>query len=478
VPPALLRVVRGGLAVCLLAVSACAVAPRYARPEAPLPPAYKELGDWKAAQPSDESLRGSWWEIYDDPQLNALEERLTVANNTLKAAQAQFDQARALVRTAQAAKLPLVNGAGSVTTTSQSVNKPNPSRNPDFSDYLLRADASYEIDVWGRVRQTVLASNASAQASAADLETVSLSLHAELALDYFQLRALDAEKQIVDQTVAAYERALELTTNRFNGGIASAVDVAFAQTQLESTRAQAIDLTIRRTQFEHAIATLMGGAPATFSLAPAPLASTVPAVPAGLPSAVLERRPDVAAAERRMAAAHAQLGLARTAYFPTVSLTGTAGLEGATLGNWLTAASHLWTAAPSAVLALFDGGRRRAASDQALAGYQRTEALYREVILTALREVEDNLSNLRILEAEAKVQDLAVASAERSLRLATERYRGGVATYLEVITTQNTALQNQRTALNLRSRRLAANVALIKALGGGWSRGALSDAKQ
>jgi NodT family efflux transporter outer membrane factor (OMF) lipoprotein len=465
--------IRTGLFASLAFVSACAVAPRYARPEVPLPPSYKELGNWQTAQPGDDALRGKWWEIYEDPQLSALEERLTVSNNTLKAAQAQFEQARALVRTAQAATLPLINGSSSINRTGQSVNKPNPSKTPDYSDFMLRADASYEVDLWGRVRQTILANKASAQASAADVESVGLSLHAELALDYFQLRALDAEKQIVDQSVVAFERALELTTNRYNGGIASAVDVAFAQTQLETTRAQSIDLTIRRAQFEHAIATLMGQPPATFSLAPASLASTPPVLPAGLPSVVLERRPDIAAAERRMAAAHAQIGLARTAYFPTVSLTGTAGLEGATLGNWLKLASNLWSVAPSAVVALFDGGRRKAASDQALAAYQRTEAIYRETILTAFREVEDNLSNLRILADEARVQDLAVASAERSLRLSTERYRGGVTTYLEVITTQNTALQNQRTALNIRSRRLTASVALIKALGGGWNQSAL-----
>ena len=461
------------LAIGVTGMSACAVAPRYVRPEVSLPPGYKELGDWKPAEPNDDSLRGKWWEVYQDPLLNSMEEQLTVSNNSLKAAQAQFDQARALVRTSRAATLPAVNGSASVIRNSQSDNKPTGSNNPDYNDYMLRADASYEVDLWGRVRQTVLASRASAQASAADLESVSLSLHAELALDYFQLRASDAERQIIDQTVAAYERALELTTNRYNGGIASAVDVAFAQTQLESARAQSIDIQLRRAQFEHAIATLMGQPPAAFSVAPAPLASNLPELPPGLPSGVLERRPDIAAAERRMAAAHAQLGLARTAYFPTVSLIGTAGAEGSSLGNWLKMASNLWTVGPAAVMALFDGGRRRAATDQALAAYQRTEALYRETILSAFRDVEDNLSTLRILADEARVQDAAVAAAERSLRLSTERYRGGVATYLEVITTQNAALQNQRTALTIRSRRLSATVTLIKALGGGWNVAAL-----
>ncbi len=461
------------LAAGLIGISACAVAPRYVRPEVPAPPVYKELGDWKPAEPNDESLRGKWWEIYQDPLLSSMEDQLTVSNNSLKAAQAQFNQARALVRSSRAAMLPAVNGSASVIRNSQSDNKPTGSNNPDYNDFMLRADASYELDVWGRVRQTVLASRASAQASAADLESVSLSLHAELALDYFQLRALDAERQIIDQTVAAYERALELTTNRYNGGIASAVDVAFAQTQLESARAQSIDIQLRRAQFEHAIATLMGQPPSTFSVAMAPLASTLPQLPPGLPSGVLERRPDIAAAERRMAAAHAQLGLTRTAYFPTLSLIGTAGAEGSSLGNWLKMASSLWSVGPAAVLSLFDGGRRKAASEQALAVYQRTEALYRETILTAFREVEDNLSTLRILADEARVQDAAVAAAERSLRLSTERYRGGVATYLEVITTQNTALQNQRTALTIRSRRLAATVTLIKALGGGWTVAAL-----
>ena len=459
----------------LLAAS-CAVGPAYTPPVvAAVPPSYKELGEWKSAKPADETHRGAWWETFGDARLNALEEQLTVSSQTLKAAQAQYVQARTLVRTARAAQVPQVTAAGAISENDVSASKPlwNPTVDTRYADNLLHADVSYELDVWGRVAKTVESSVATAQASAADLEVVSLSLHAELALDYFQMRGLDAEKQILDASVASYERALELTRNRFNGGVASGVDVAQAETQLESTRAQAIDIKARRAQFEHAIAALIGKPASSFSLPSLPLDVAAPAIPPGLPADVLERRPDIAGAERRLAAANAQVGIAASAFYPVLALTGSTGFESAALGDWLKLASNFWSAAATAALTVFDGGKRRAASDSARAGYERAMAVYQDTVLTAFREVEDNLAALRILADEATTQSAAVAAADRLLTLANNRYKGGVTTYLEVATAQAAALANQRTAVNIESRRLSASVLLVKALGGGWNRTSL-----
>jgi NodT family efflux transporter outer membrane factor (OMF) lipoprotein len=330
-------------------------------------------------------------------------------------------------------------------------------------------DASYEADVWGRVRRTVEAARASAQATAADVESVSLSLHAELASDYFQLRALDAEEQLLNSTVTAFEKALELTQNRFSGGVASQVDVAQAQTQLETTRAQAIDVAVQRAQFEHAIAVLTGQAPSALTLASAPLTSTPPVVPAGLPSDLLERRPDIAATERLMAAANAQIGIAKAAYYPTITLSGTGGFEGSSITNWFNGPSGFVAAGVSAIGTVFDVGRRHAVTDQAKAAYNQSVANYQQTVLTAFQDVEDNLAALRILEEEAGTQNAAVTAAEHSLALSTNRYKGGVTTYLEVITAQSAALSDERVAVQIAGRRMSASVLLIKALGGGWS---------
>lgn len=454
-------------ALCL-ALPACVTGPTYVRPETPAPPAFKEADGWKAAEPNDQAPRGKWWETFGDAQLNALEEQLTVANNTLRAAQASFEQARALVRSAQSYQLPTAVGVAGLTTANTSETRPNASRTPNYTDYLLRADVAWEADVWGRVRQTVSASRASAQAAAADVEIVSLSLHAELAANYFGLRALESERRILETSVAGYERALELTTNRYHGGIASAVDVAQARTQLEATRAQAIDLRVRRAQVEHAIAVLIGQPPAAVAVTVEPLAGEPPAIPAGLPSSLLERRPDIAAAERRVAAANAQVGITASAFYPVIAITASGGFESASLSTLLRSASSFWAVAPAAASLLFDGGRRRAASDQARAGYDRSVAAYRETVLVGFREVEDNLAALRVLAEEAAVQDAAVAAAERMLELAANRYRGGVTTYLEVVVAQASALANRRAALNILSRRMTASVLLVKALGGGW----------
>ena len=455
-----------------LGAAACAVGPVYKPPvAAAVPPAYKELGEWKAAQPADAAIRGKWWETFGDTRLNAFEEELTVSSQTLRAAQAQYLQARALVRSARAAQAPQVGSTGSIAANNTSENRPlrSPTADTAYRDFLLRVDVAYELDVWGRVAKTVEANVATAQASAADLEAVNLSLHAELALDYFQLRGLDAEQQILDSSVASYERALELTQNRFKGGLASGVDVAQAETQLETTRAQAIDIRVRRAQFEHAMAALIGKPAGAFSVPASPLDLAAPVIPAGLPAEILERRPDIAGAERRVAAANAQVGITAAAFYPVFALTGSAGFESAALGDWLKLASNFWSVVPTAAMAVFDGGRRRAASDQARAGYERAVAVYQDTVLTAFREVEDNLAAMRILAEEARTQDAAVAAAERLLTLATNRYKGGVTTYLEVAAAQSAALTNQRTAANILSRRLTASVLLVKALGGGWN---------
>jgi NodT family efflux transporter outer membrane factor (OMF) lipoprotein len=466
---------RVAIAAGLVGAAGCATGPTYVRPEAPVPPAFREAGPVQPAQPRDAAGRGAWWEVFADPQLNQLEARLDVSNNTLRAAQAQFDQARALVRSARAAEVPQVSGAATVVGNNQSENRPlrNPASATQFADYLLRLDASYELDVWGRVRYSVAASRATAQASAADLEAVRLSLHAELAADYVAVRALDAESEILRTSVAAYERALELTRNRYTGGVATAVDVAQAQAQLEGTRAQWIDVEARRAVVDHAVATLVGQPPSSVTVPVRPLAGEPPPIPAGLPADLLQRRPDVAAAERRVAAACAQVGVAGTAFFPALTLTGSAGFESAALVDLVRGVSGFWAAAPAAAMVLFDGGRRRAVSDQAKAGYDRSVALYRETTLSAFREVEDQLAALRVLSQEAAVQQAALAASERALALSTNRYKGGIATYLEVVVAQTAVLGNQRAVLNILARRLTASVLLIKALGGGWNASAL-----
>ncbi len=454
----------------LVAVAGCATAPAYVRPATVSPPSFAEAGEWKAARPNDEARRGQWWTIFRDAQLDALEDQVDAANYTLQAAQAQFDQARALLRYARAARSPQVTGSAAASRLDHSENTPNWSATAveNYSDYLVRLDASYEVDVWGRVRASVAASRASAQASAADLEAVRLSLHAEVAADYFALRATDAERELLASSVAAYEKALELTRNRHRGGVATAVDVAQAEAQLESTRAQLVDLEARRAQLEHALATLVGQAPGRVKPAYAPLVEKPPAIPPGLPADLLERRPDVAAAERRVAAANAQIGVANSLFYPAIALTANTGFESSALVNLVKGASGFWAAAPVAAMALVDGGRRRAVSAQARAAREQAAAQYQATALTALREVEDQLATLRVLDREAGVQQAAVAASDRSLELSNSRYKGGIATYLEVIVAQNAVLTNRRAAVGILARQLTASVLLIKALGGGW----------
>jgi NodT family efflux transporter outer membrane factor (OMF) lipoprotein len=463
------------VSVSLGVLSGCAVGPRYSRPSAPTPPTYKELPpEWVIAQPNDTMARGKWWEIFQDAKLNELEDRINVSNQNLKASEAQYVQARALVRQNRAAYFPTITAGISANRDHQSQNRPIGSLSTNtYTDLTIPVEASYEADIWGRVRRTVEASRAEAQASAADLETARLILHAELAQDYFQLCELDAEEQLLASTVSAYEQALDLTQNRFKGGIASDVDVEQARTQLETTRAQAIDVGVQRAQMEHAIAVLVGQPASTFTVPSSPLTLAPPVIPAGMPSDLLERRPDIAAAERRVAAANANIGVAKAAYFPDVSLTSSGGVESNTITNLLSGPSGFLLAGASAVVTAFDAGRRRAVSDQAQGAYDQSVAAYRQTVLGAFQDVEDNLAALRILQDEAKTQQTAVEAAQHSLNLSLTRYKGGVTTYLEVITAQGLALSDERTAVQILGRRATAAVLLIRALGGGWGRSSI-----
>jgi len=466
----------GALFVGLLLLSGCAVGPRYSRPSAPVPTDYKETPqNWKPAQTADQTLREKWWEIYQDPQLNALEEKVNISNQSLKAAQAQFEQARATVRYNRADYYPTVTAGVSATRERLSQNRPLAiaSSVTTTNDLVIPVDMSYEPDVWGRVRRTVEAARADAQATLADLESVRLSVRADLAVDYFQARELDAEGQLLDSTVSSYTKQLELTNNRYNGGVASQVDVAQAQTQLETARAQAIDVREQRTQFEHAIAVLIGEPASSFSLPVASLNATPPLIPPGLPSELLERRPDIASSERQMVSANARIGIAKAAYFPLFNLGPSAGFESTTIVNWLSSPSAFVSVGASAVVTAFDVGRRRAASDQARAFYDQSVASYRQNVLTAYQEVEDNLAALRLLEEEANTETAAVNAAEHSLALSNNRYKGGVTTYLEVITAQTIALADERTAVQISGRRMVDSVLLIKALGGGFDAASL-----
>jgi NodT family efflux transporter outer membrane factor (OMF) lipoprotein len=454
----------------LLLLAGCSVGPKYVKPTAQIPPSYKENANWKPAEPNDQAQKGNWWEIFQDPQLNALEEKVNVSNQTLRAAVDRFQEERAVLRQSRSALYPLVTASVSASRQRQSTDRAlHGATSPtNYSDFLLAGDVSYEADVWGSVRHSVESSRAQAQASAADLETIRLSLHAELALDYLTLRGLDAQKKLFDSNVDAFDKALQLTENRFQGGVASREDVDLAATQLEQTRAQDIDITSARDQFEHAIAVLIGQPASSFRLDPAPMPATPPVPPPGLPSDLVERRPDIAEAERRVAAANEQVGIARAAFFPTIALGLVGGFESGRFPDWLTGPSGLWSIGASAAETVFDAGRRRAVSDQAIASYDEMIANYQQTVLTSFQQVEDSLSDLRVLEEEAKTQDAAVAAANRALDQSTNRYKGGLDTYLTVITAQSAALANQRTAVSLLTRRLTSTVLLVKALGGGW----------
>jgi NodT family efflux transporter outer membrane factor (OMF) lipoprotein len=465
--------------LCLL-LPGCMVGPQYARPTAPLTSNFKEAdgsneGDgWKVAQPGDTRLRGKWWELYGDTRLNELEEQVDPSNQSLKIAEANFRQARAAIRFSRASEAPTIGTAPSISAVRDSANQPYfpaSEANNGTGDFTLPFDLSYEIDLWGRVRRTVTASREQAQASAADLETARLSLHAEVAIDYFEVRSADAQKKLLDDTVNSYSEALDLTKHRFEGGAAPKSDVAQAQTQLDGARVQASEITVQRAQYEHALAILIGKPPAAFDLPPVPLnlhSPTMPSIPVALPAELLERRPDIAAAERRMGAANEQIGIARAAYYPTLNLAAVVGLEGSSLLNWFNWPSRFWAVGPGLSETLFDAGRRRATTESARAGYDGAIANYRQTVLTSFQQVEDNIVVLRVLQTESAQQHEATGAAEESLLLFQNRYAGGVDTYLQVVTSQTTALANERNDIDIMRRQFEANVLLIKALGGGW----------
>jgi NodT family efflux transporter outer membrane factor (OMF) lipoprotein len=439
------------------------------------PPANLAAKDgWKPGQPGDDQLKGAWWAAFNDTQLNDLETQVDTANQTIKAAEANFRAARAQVGYARSNEAPTVGVSPSMGTVRYSANQPyfSPALvNNGNGSFILPVDLNYEIDLWGRIRRGVTSAREQAQASDADLENARLSLHAELAIDYFALRTADAQTRLLHDTVNAYQSAMTLTQDRFEGGAAPQSDVAQARTQLDQARVQLTDLEVQRTQYEHAIAVLIGKPPAALTLLPDPInlkPPALPQIPVSLPATLLERRPDIAGYERRMASANEQIGIAQAAYYPTLSLSAIAGFNGTSAVNWLTWPSRFWAVGPTFSETIFDGGRRRAAKTITEAQYDFTVANYRQTVLTAFQQVEDNLAALRVLDREATQQHEATASAEQSLDLFQTRYEGGVDTYLQVVTWQTAALTNQRNDLDIQQRRLEASVLLIKALGGGW----------
>ena len=459
----------------LAALSGCSLAPHYERPAMPTPPdTFKETGDWKVAAPADTAPRGEWWQVFQDGELDALEAQVTDANQSLKAAFARLEQAKAQTRIARAALFPSLDANAGATRERVSYNSPSftPGKPATGNLFSVGGSLSYELDLFGRVRNTVANARYSEQASAGDVGGIDLALHAELATDYFTLRGLDVEQQLLDQTVADYARALQLTQNLYKGGASPISDVQQAQAQLETARTQAEDTRLRREQTEHAIAVLVGREATAFSIAPHP-AQHMPALPSvdpGLPSELLERRPDVAAAERRVAAANANIGVARAAYFPVFSLLGTAGYQSVQTSNWLNAPSLYWSLGPQAVVNLFDAGLRRAQSAQAHAVYDENVANYRGTVLTAYQDVEDNLAALRQLQLESISQAAAVTATQGALDQANLRYKGGIVTYLEVVSTENAALAARLSAVDIEIRRASATVLLVRALGGDWKK--------
>ncbi len=471
------------LVVCLLA-GCKPVGPDYKRPDYQAPAVYKESGasavvvpppnpaggGWQPATPSDGMLRGKWWEIYQDPQLNQLEDRIADNNPSLRQALETYLAARDQVSAVRANLFPALTGSVSTSRSRVSANRPlAPTGGGTTSgDFAIGGEASWEPDFWGRIRRSVEAARENAQASAADMANVDLSLHAELASDYFQLRGLDAQKKLLTATVADLENQLDLTQRRLAGGVATEADVAQARTELETVRAQLVDIDVARAQYEHAIGTIANLNLSSFSIPPSPLDLALPNVPVGVPSQLLERRPDIAAAERSAAAANEQIGIAVSAFYPTISLGGGGGFESVNAGTWIQGPSSLWSLGAQSAELLFDAGQRHALTDQARHNYEAQVAGYRNTVLQAFNDVEDQLSGLRILEQESGAEEQAVASAQNSYDLSSQRYKGGVTSYLEVLTAEATLIANQRTAIDLQTRQFVASVGLVRALGGGW----------
>ena len=478
-------VLRTLLAIECCVLAGCAVGPDYHRPAAPVPQTFKEAGQWKVAEPQDQQSRGAWWKVFDDRQLDELESQVDISNQNVLAAEAQFRQARALVRASRSAYFPTLAAQASATRSdagsgAQRVSTINNTVivNGTSNSYIAELNASWEADVWGRLRRSTESSVATAQASAADLSAARLSAQAELATDYFLLRVTDAQKHLLERTVDAYRDTVRLTDNRYQAGVAMRSDVVQAQAQLKSAQAQLIDVQAQRAQYEHAIAVLMGKSPAEFTLDAADEVAPPPDIPLTLPSAVLEQRPDIAAAERRVAAANAQIGVARSAFFPQLTLSAAGGYRSSTTLDLFTLPNRFWSLGPALAETLFDGGARRAESARVRAAYDASVAQYRQTVLTGFQAVEDNLANLRVLADEAQVQDEAVQLARESVRLTTNQYKAGTLTYLEVVTVQATLYSNERTAVGLLGRRLSAAVGLVTALGGGWDAANLKNLDQ
>jgi NodT family efflux transporter outer membrane factor (OMF) lipoprotein len=457
------------------------VGPKYSKPTTPIAPAFKEAppasfkeGDgWKTAQPNDQVLRGDWWTMFHDPQLDSLEAQVDAANQTLRAADANYRAARAAVMYARAGLKPTITTQPGIEAVHETIGRTSDGQvvKAGPGSFTLPVDLTWEIDLWGRLRRAVTSASELAEASAADLENARLSLHAELAIDYFELRSADAQEKLLDETIVAYTRALQLTQDRYEGGAAPRSDVTQARTQLDTAQVQRTDVEVARAQFEHAIAILAGKPPSELSLPATPVTAQPPAIPdipGAVPSQLLERRPDIASEERHMASANEQIGIARAAFYPVVSLGLLGGFNGGSLPGWFAWANRLWAVGPTLTETLYDGGRRRANSQIALANYDAAVANYRQTALSAFQQVEDNLAALHVLETESQQQRQATASARESLSLFQTRYEGGVDTYLQVVTWQTAALQNERADIDLMRRRLDASVLLIKALGGGW----------
>jgi NodT family efflux transporter outer membrane factor (OMF) lipoprotein len=484
------RILRNTVLAALLCAAGCTVGPDYEKPTAATTPAFKEGGEawkvdadqpWKVGQPADEKPRGDWWAIYNDPALDDLEKQIDISNENLKASEANYRAARAIVQQAVSTLFPTVTANAGVVRSGAGVQSNSNNSSVNFSgqsgagsvraqtQYTLTGGTTWEIDVWGRIRRTIESDVAAAQASAADLASARLLAQSQLATFYLQLRMQDELKRVLDDTAAAFEQTLRVTRNQYAAGIVSKADVASAETQLKSTQAQAINVGILRAQLEHAIAVLIGKPPSEFSIAPVAMSLDIPAIPPALPSTLLERRPDIASAERQMASANALIGVAISAYYPTISFSASGGFTGPYIDSLISAANQVWSFGPGTAQTLIDWGARGAQVDQARANYDQTVALYRQTVLTAFQQVEDQLAAMRILADQSVVQDQAVRSAQEAVRVTVNQYRSGIVPYTTVLVAQAQELSNEQAAVILKQNRFVASVALIQALGGGWS---------